>query len=466
MSLAERRWLRLFTLCVLYVAQGIPWGFTATTIPAYLADRGLGRETISVALAMTTLPYSFKWVWGPIIDAFTLPRLGRRRPWILLAQLLMALTLGALIAIPDLTADLRLLAYVILIHTVFNALQDVAVDALAIDLLDEAERGRTNGLMYAAKYGGGFIGGAGLSNVIAWAGFEAAVIVLIVMLLAIMLVPLLVPERAPIDDGPPGAYLVRDGISGTPRHPGALGDRVRALGAVLRSLADVFAVRSAFVTAVLVLGINFALGVVTANGFKLFIGRLGWAPDDYANLVGLGLLVGACASVVGGFLADVVGHRRLVAIGSLVMAAGWAAFGLAEPLWDHAWLVYASAILQTLATAVMTVSLFALCMDVAWAPTAASQFTAYMAFANFSTTLGYSAAARLPASFDFASVYLAAAGVQVVVTSLLIFVDPGQVKRALPRPEGTSMPRAGIAAVGVLACALVGLTWYVVRPLV
>ena len=36
MSLAERRWLRLFTLCALYVAQGIPWGFMATTLPAYL----------------------------------------------------------------------------------------------------------------------------------------------------------------------------------------------------------------------------------------------------------------------------------------------------------------------------------------------------------------------------------------------------------------------------------------------
>ena len=37
-SLAERRWLRLFTLCVLYVAQGIPWGFMATTLPGYLTE--------------------------------------------------------------------------------------------------------------------------------------------------------------------------------------------------------------------------------------------------------------------------------------------------------------------------------------------------------------------------------------------------------------------------------------------
>ena len=47
-------------------------------------------------------------------------------------------------------------------------MQDVAVDGLAIDLLDERERGRANGLMYASKYGGGAIGGAGMSAVLAW----------------------------------------------------------------------------------------------------------------------------------------------------------------------------------------------------------------------------------------------------------------------------------------------------------
>ncbi|MEO7092633.1 MAG: MFS transporter, partial [Polyangiales bacterium] len=73
MSLAERRWLRLFTLCALYVAQGIPWGFTAITLPTYLAKQNLDVNAVGLVVAMTTLPYAFKWVWGPVIDAFTLP---------------------------------------------------------------------------------------------------------------------------------------------------------------------------------------------------------------------------------------------------------------------------------------------------------------------------------------------------------------------------------------------------------
>lgn len=441
MNLADRRWLRLFTLCVLYVAQGIPWGFTATTIPAYLAERGLSREAIGIALAMTTLPYAFKWVWGPIIDAFTIPRFGRRRPWIVVAQLMMALTLGSLIAIPDLTADLRLLAWVILIHTVFNALQDVAVDALAIDLLDAAERGRANGLMYASKYGGGIIGGFGMSKLIAWASLSTALVAQTVILLAIMLVPLLVRERA----------------------TGAASPRP-ALGDVLRSLAEVFAVRSAFVTALLVLGLNVGLGVLSANGFTLFTTRLGWTHDEYTSLTGgLGLAAGLGGAIIGGLLADVVGHRRLVGLASIAMAAGWVAFGVGEAAWSRDGFVYALAIVEALAQAIMTVSLFALCMDVAWSPTAASQFTAYMALSNFSTTLGYRLAAALGGWVDFQGAYFVAAAIQVVVTGLLLLIDPGQIRRALPRPAGVAIRPASIIAVGALALALVGITVYAVR---
>ena len=71
--------MRMFTLCVLYVAQGIPWGFMAFTLPAILADRGLDATAIGGVLAMTTLPYSFKWAWGFVIDAFPSKRWGP--PW-------------------------------------------------------------------------------------------------------------------------------------------------------------------------------------------------------------------------------------------------------------------------------------------------------------------------------------------------------------------------------------------------
>src|SRR5678815_1028881 len=95
----------------------------------------------------------------------------------------------------------------VLIHTVFNSLQDVSTDALAVELLDEAERGRANGLMYGCKYAGGIIGGAGLANLIKVTSMNVALVVQTAILMVIMLVPLLVSERS---GPPPGRTPLRE----------------------------------------------------------------------------------------------------------------------------------------------------------------------------------------------------------------------------------------------------------------
>lgn len=440
MSLAERRWLRLFTLCALYVAQGIPWGFTATALPAYLTERGLDEALVNTTLAFTVLPYSFKWVWGPIIDAFTIPSLGRRRPWIVFAQAMMALTILAMIAI-DVEIDLRLLAWMILIHTVFNSLQDVAVDALAVDLLDEDERGRANGLMYASKYAGGFVGGFVMATIIDWYDLTSALVVQTVILLAIMCLPLLLRERS----GPPA-----------PRPP---------LRDVTHALADVFTVRSALVAAFLMLGINLASGVLTAVSRTLYIEDLKWDYAHYARVTGgWGLIVGALGAAAGGFLADLFGHRRMALIGSCAMAAGWLAFGLSEPLWRTDAFVYSLAMFEPLCQSIMTVSLFAVCMDISLPRIAGSQFAAYMALSNFSTVLGFQLATTVKSVLPYAGIYVAAACVQVAVTVLVLAVDLGQTRRTLPRPPGTPVQPAGIVALLALLAVLVGFTIYSILP--
>ena len=159
--LAESGSLRLLTLCGLYVAQGLPWGFIAVAITATLAARGLDPGEIAQVTILATLPWSLKWIWGPLIDRFRLPIMGRRRPWILLAQSGMILVLLLLAAFPALTQDLGSLKYAIFFVNCFASLQDVSVDALAVDLLKPEERGRANGLMYGSSYAGNALGGAG-----------------------------------------------------------------------------------------------------------------------------------------------------------------------------------------------------------------------------------------------------------------------------------------------------------------
>ena len=158
MNLSDRPLLRLITLCILYVAQGIPWGFVSVTFATFLASQGKSIETIGTLTAMATLPWTFKWVWGPFIDRFGIPSMGRRRPWILAAQLGMIGTIVAMAFVENPSEHVATITWLVFVHNIFNSLQDVSVDALAVDLLEESERGRANGFMYGSKSFGIFLG--------------------------------------------------------------------------------------------------------------------------------------------------------------------------------------------------------------------------------------------------------------------------------------------------------------------
>ncbi|HEY6035039.1 MAG TPA: MFS transporter [Kofleriaceae bacterium] len=418
MSLAERRGLRLFTLCVMYVAQGIPWAFTAITLPAYLGASGrVSDDALGAVVAMTTLPYSFKWAWGFVIDAFPSRRFGRRRPWIVLAQSMMALTIGAMILIPDLTESTRLLAWMVFIHTVFNSMQDVAVDALAVDLLDEEERGRANGLMYASKYVGGAIGGAGLSHMIAWTSLRGALIVQTAILGAIILLPLFVRER-PIGDEPKRAPVWTAVIAWVKRT--FAGRRIRSVIWENRT-----ALRSALLVVLVMLISIFATSLLALIGNGLFTRDLGWKPETYASLVGgWGLVAGGLGAVAGGYLADRVGHRLLAGIASLALAGYYVFWSQTEAHWASHAFVYGVFWIEPVLVGTMTAALFALCMDVTWKAIGASQFAIYMAMMNVSSTLAYSHAGDATTRWDYPTIYLVAAAIQASLVLVLPLVDP------------------------------------------
>ena len=408
-SLAARPWLRLVALSLLYLAQGIPWGFMAITLPAYLADRGLDTGAFGATMSMTTLPYAFKWAWGPVIDSVTIPALGRRRPWILFAQLMMALTVISMITIPDLTTGLTALSWMILVHNVFNALQDVSVDALAVDLLSEEERGRVNGFMYGSKYLGGFIGAAGMATLIDISGLRSALILQTAILLGIMLVPLLVRER------PRGAEVEGPSVVG-----------------VVVGLFQAFRLRSALLGALLALVIMVSSGILQAFGTVLFTQKLGWDAGDYSRTVGgFGLWIGFAGAIAGGFAADRVGHRRMAAIASVALGACWLIFAAAEPLWHDVRFVYALFALEPLCQSVLSVSLFALYMRIASPRVAGSQFAAYMALVNVGTTFGLRRAGAFSEAFTDPGVYALAGAIQIAVVAILPFIDPGETRRKL-----------------------------------
>jgi PAT family beta-lactamase induction signal transducer AmpG len=428
LTLAENRYLRLVTLCGLYVAQGIPFGFVTITLAGYFAEEGLGAQEIGSIVAMSSLPWAFKWVWGPFIDRFSYRAMGNRRPWILLAQVLMAVTIGALVVIPDLTRNIVLLGWMVFVHNLFSSLQDVSVDALAVDLLREDERGKANGLMYGSSWAGTAIGGAGLTTVLGWSDMRTALGVQVSLLLVIMLLPLLFRER-------PGEKLAPwTAGRASPR------SRERAVGSIyslFKALGKAFSLRSPLLSAGFGLWAYVGSGLVMVIKPIFLIQTLGWDKQEFANIEGgVGLALGLAGSVLGGFLADAFGAKRVIRASSVVLGLTWIVFAGSSLVWETRPLVYGIILLEVLCTGLLSVALFSLFMTVSWPRVAATQFTAYMAILNLARTLGQKVSGTLEAAMSMPAIYYAMGVSQIACVVLLGLIDPGQTRRLLGEGRG------------------------------
>jgi PAT family beta-lactamase induction signal transducer AmpG len=189
--LATRRG-RLAAFFLLYVTEGIPSGFSTVAVAATMRRQGLEPAAIGAFVGALYLPWALKWALGPFVDVLSSDRWGRRRLWILITQTMMAVTL--LIAMPvDITASLGLFTALLLIHNVFAATQDVAIDALAVNTLRTEERGLANGLMFGGQSLGIALGGSGVLLLTPWIGFKTSFLLVAGV---IALVTLLVRDAA------------------------------------------------------------------------------------------------------------------------------------------------------------------------------------------------------------------------------------------------------------------------------
>ncbi len=194
-ALTVNKTRRVVTLCIMYFAQGLPWGFASVTFAAYLIDNGTPVEDIAILFATVALPWTFKWIWGPVVDAIFIEKYGPRRQWVLFAQAGMALTLGSLILVDNLNEQVELVTRVLFVHNIFASLQDVATDALAVEILQPDEVAKVNGFMFAAKRGGIIIGGAGLGVLVSYIEISGVILAQLALLLLIMGIPLTLIEK-------------------------------------------------------------------------------------------------------------------------------------------------------------------------------------------------------------------------------------------------------------------------------
>ena len=131
---------RVLVMLLLGISSGLPFMLTANTLGFWLRDQGLTLAAIS-ALSWVGLAYSLKFLWAPVVDRVDFPllaRLGRRRSWMLAAQIVAAGSLAAM-ALTGPEAGLARFTAFALLTAFASATQDIAVDAWRIETAETAE---------------------------------------------------------------------------------------------------------------------------------------------------------------------------------------------------------------------------------------------------------------------------------------------------------------------------------------
>ena len=195
---ALRSW-RTASVSLLSFSSGLPLGLVWIAIPTWLAREGVDIKIIGL-FTLAQAPWSFKFLWSPLMDryALPLPRLGRKLGWTLLAQVaLLALTffLGDVASRPD---AIWIIGSLTIAIAFASATQDIAIDAYAVEVLRPEEQGAAVGARTAIYRAAMFVAG-GLAITLAGLWSWPFVFMLIAGLYLPMLVVTLLAPRSDID---------------------------------------------------------------------------------------------------------------------------------------------------------------------------------------------------------------------------------------------------------------------------
>lgn len=151
---------RLGLMFCLGMVSGFPLLLTGSTLQAWMSDAGISLSTIGL-FSLVGLPYSLKFLWSFFLDRFTLGPFGRRRGWILGAQIATAAAIFALSRIPS-PIPVTLLFTICFALAFFSATLDIALDALRRELFDDQSLGLATSFFVNGYRVGTLLSGAGI----------------------------------------------------------------------------------------------------------------------------------------------------------------------------------------------------------------------------------------------------------------------------------------------------------------
>lgn len=139
-------------------SSGLPLYILLNLVPAWLRTEGISLKAIG-AFALIQFPYTWKFLWSPLLDRYVIPVLGRRRGWMILTQVGLLAVIAWLGSLSP-NDDLRWIVYAATLLAFLSATQDIVLDAYRRELLEEHELGLGNSVHVNAYRVAGLVPGS------------------------------------------------------------------------------------------------------------------------------------------------------------------------------------------------------------------------------------------------------------------------------------------------------------------
>lgn len=426
--LSESRPLRYFSFFLFYFAQGLPSGLVNVGLAIWVAANGGSSADVASIIAVAYLPWSFKFLIAFFVDRYAYLPMGRRRAWLILAQVLMSagfITAAVLAPGPQ---DINVLLIVTFLVMAGGATQDVAVDGMAVDILPEKEQGTASAWMFGGQATGSALSGAASAAGLQYLGSATTFMLYIPVLLVPTIFAIFLRERP-----------------GERRFPWSKGDvspinRVLVVenwGAIFKItfLSLIRGPSLIFVAAQSLM--RTAAGMTAPMWPLLATGFLGWDETRYGNTTSTLDLVTAVAGIGVGSIITAKFGGRLSTVGLCVIHVVMVLFlAFGQDLWtvnSTFLVVYSIFALLSILSSICTNPLR---MQLSDKRVSASQFTIYNSVSNFPISIG-------------ASLFAVLGGTENLLVTLLVcsglFAAAGVVFTILRMPTTDEEHAAGLA---------------------
>jgi len=442
--------VRYATGSVMYFAQGIPYGLMNIAIPAWLASLGIGAGQIASYLAVIVLPWAFKLLSGPLMDRYEFLPMGRRRPWVLGAQLGLTLSFFSLMFVEQAAEQIGLLMLLGVLINIFAATQDVAVDGMAIDLTPVEEQGRLNAFMTFGKAVGWAISSAvsGVLLVTYGLGVTAMVAASVAGLIWVGF----------------AFVLEREGERRLPwgRGKAAMEPRAgKSFSGLFTGLNQALWTR----VSVILMVVMFCDGLVNGYGHAVMpiaaINLFGFTTPQWSQLVAVMGLAGAVVALAFGPMIDRFGAKRMLFATVALVAVHAFLLAQTQYLWKDTLYVKVMLSAWIMLGPVTMVCMIALAMTICASVNSATQFAIYMSIANLGSAIGSKVYGMVSEQASFIEAYLLLGALAVVLLASLSLHrhrHPHDRDRADSRNDGKTRKMAPRYTIGMGASGA-GMYW-------